>query len=70
MVRLLRCLGSVTPRQQLVQPGDLVISNAGEDVGEPALRIDAVEFGGLNEGVGDGHGLAAAFGAHEEVVLS
>ncbi len=46
----LRCCGSVTPGQQFVEPGDLVIGDAAEDVGQPGLGIDAVEFGGLNQG--------------------
>jgi hypothetical protein len=58
-------LGSVTPGQQLVQPDDLVVSDAGEDVPEPGLRVDVVHFGGFDQSVGDGHGLAAAFGAGE-----
>jgi hypothetical protein len=36
-----------------------VIGDAAEDVGEPGLRVDCVELGGLDEGVGDGCGLTA-----------
>ena len=36
--------GSVTPRQQLVQHVDFVISNAGLDIGERRLRVNAVQF--------------------------
>jgi hypothetical protein len=40
--------------------GNLCIRDIGQHVGEPGLRIDAVELGGLDEGIGDGRGLAAA----------
>jgi hypothetical protein len=33
------------------------------------VGIDGVELGRLDQGVGDGGGLAARFGADEEVVL-
>ena len=39
---------------QLVDAVDLVIRDAGEDVGEPRLGVDSVEFGGFGLGVGDG----------------
>ena len=52
----LRCLGSVTPRHQLVQLGDLVICDTAEDIGEPGLGINAVKFGCFDQG--DGNGLA------------
>lgn len=44
----------ITPRQQVVDPGDLVIGDAGEDICEPGLRINAVEFSGLDQRVGNG----------------
>ena len=50
--------------------GDLGVGDVGEDIGEPGLRIDIVELGGLDEGVGDRRGLAAAGRADEEIVLS
>lgn len=34
--------------------------DAGEDVGEPGLRVDIVEAGGLDQGVEDGGALTAA----------
>lgn len=61
----LRCLRSVTPGQQLVDPDDLVVGDAAEDVGEPGLRIDSVQLGALDQGVGDGRRSAAARGADE-----
>jgi len=48
------------PREQFVDLVDLVVRDAGQGVGEPSLWIDAVELGGLDQGVGDGGGLAAA----------
>ncbi len=49
--------------------GDLVVGDAGEGIGEPGLRVDAVELGGFDEGVGDGGGAAAGERACGEVVL-
>jgi hypothetical protein len=36
-----------------------MVGDASDDVGEPSLGIDAVEAGGLNEGVHDGGSAAA-----------
>jgi hypothetical protein len=41
----LRCVFSVTPRQEFVDPINLVIGNAAEDVRQSSLRGDAVELG-------------------------
>ena len=41
---MLSCFGSVTPSQQLVQIGDLVVGNPAEDIRQPSLRINAVAF--------------------------
>ena len=60
----------VFPRHELIDTIDLVIWDAFKHPGEPGLRIDAVHFSGLDEGVGDGSCLAACHGAHEEVVLA
>jgi hypothetical protein len=47
-----------------------MIGKAGEDIGEPSLRGDAVELGGLDQRV-DGGGAASAFlGAGEGPVVS
>ena len=59
---LLRSGLSVTPRQQLFQARDLVIGDTGEDVGEPGLRVDAVELGGLDQAVEDGGDLVRRLG--------
>ncbi len=60
-VSLLRSGLSVTPGGELVQACDLVVGDALEDIGEPGLGIDAVEFGGLNQGIGDCGGYGRAF---------
>ena len=65
----LRCRGGVTPGQQFVQPSDLVIGDAAEDISQPCLRIDAVELGGFDQGVGDCSGFTAALGADEKIIL-
>ena len=57
---------SVLPRQQLVDPVDLVVGDAAEDIGEPGLRIDVVELGCLNPCVGNGGGFASLIRAHEQ----
>ena len=36
-----------------------MVCDLGKDPCEPGLGIDTVELGGLNEGIGDGRGLAA-----------
>ena len=51
---------SVRPGHEVFKVGNLCIRDVGEDICEPGLRIDIVELGGLDEGVGDGRGLAAA----------
>ena len=55
--------GIPVPRQQLVYPGVRQLSDAGEHIGEPSLRVDIVELGGGDEGVHRRGALAAAVGA-------
>jgi site-specific recombinase XerC len=45
---------SVTPRHEFLKTVNLVICDTGQRVGEPGLRIDAVEFGRFDQRVGDG----------------
>ena len=47
---------SKPPRKQVVEPIDLVVGNTAKDIGEPGVRIDAVELGCLNQCVGNGGG--------------
>ncbi len=56
----LRCSCSVTPGHQLVQPSDLVICDVAKDVRQPGLRVDAIQLRGLDQGIGDCSGVAAA----------
>ncbi|WP_298936798.1 hypothetical protein [uncultured Ruegeria sp.] len=58
---LLRCSGGVAPWEEFVEAYDLVVDDFGEDPGKSRLEIDAFEFGGLNQGEGDGHCFAATF---------
>jgi len=53
------------PGQQLVELLDVVIVEAGEHVGEPRLRIDLVEAGGLDQRVHHGGTFTTAIGAGE-----
>jgi hypothetical protein len=57
--------------QQLVEAAHgMSADNADNDVGEVGLRIDVVEFAGLNQGGEDGPVLGAAIGAGEEMVFA
>ncbi|MFT7572353.1 MAG: hypothetical protein ACI9JL_003403 [Paracoccaceae bacterium] len=42
------------PGQQFVDAGDFVVGDTVENIGQPGLRIDAVEFGGFDQTIGDG----------------
>jgi hypothetical protein len=46
-----------------VDLGDLVVSDPGQDIAEPGLRIHVIEPGGFDQGVGDGGGMSSALGA-------
>ena len=59
-----------SPGRELVDLLCRVSGEAGEHVGEPGLRIDAVELGGLDEGVDGGCPLATVVGAGEQPVLA
>ncbi len=47
-----------------------MVDNAAEDVCQPSLRIDGVELGGLDQGIGDSCRLTATLGPHEEIIFS
>jgi hypothetical protein len=49
--------------QKLIELLDIVIVDAPEQVGEPSLRIDIIELGGLDQGVHDRGPLVTAIGA-------
>src|SRR5271168_4560738 len=57
------------PGEQFVDAIDRVVGDAGDDVGEPSLGVDAVEASGPYERVHYGGSTAAFVGAGEEVVL-
>lgn len=52
-----------------VDKGDLVIRDASKHIGQPGLRIDAVQLRCINEGLGDGGRAATAFRSGEQSVL-
>src|SRR5271156_5520345 len=54
------------PRQELVEPVDIVIVDAPEHVGKPSLRIDIVELGRVNERQHHSGALPTAIGAGEQ----
>jgi hypothetical protein len=47
-----------------------VVGDAGNNVGDVELRIEAVELGGFDQRVHGGSAPAAGIGAGEEVVLA
>ena len=51
---LLRSALSVTLGEQLVDTVEFVIGDAGERVGQPNLRIDAIQLGGFDQRIGNG----------------
>src|SRR6478609_5686752 len=54
------------PGQQLIEPVDGVIVDAGQHVGEPGLRIDVVELRRHDQRGHDSGAVGAAFGAGEQ----
>ncbi len=54
-------MSSVMPRHEFVEAHDLVVRDEAENVGEPRLRINTVQLGGLDQCIGDGGGFAPAF---------
>ena len=52
LTALWRCF----PRQQVIDAVDLLVRDACECFGQPGLGIDAIQFGGFDQGVGDGGG--------------
>jgi hypothetical protein len=57
-------------REELTDPGCGVAVDAGEDVLEIGVRINAIHLAGADEGVEDGSGLSAAPAPNEKMVLS
>ena len=63
-------LPSPIPGQELGYPLGWMIRQAREHVGEPSLRVDVVELGGLDKRVDGGRSMAAFVGACEGPVLA
>ena len=57
------------PGQELVDPVDRVIGDAGEDVTQVGFGVDAVQFAGFDQAVDDGCAVATGIGAGEEPVF-
>jgi hypothetical protein len=47
-----------------------VVCDAAQGIGEPGLRIDAVQLRGLNHCIDDGCGFAATFRSDEHVIFA
>jgi len=62
--------GGPVPGQQLGEALGGMGGEPGEDVAEPGGRVDAVELGGLGQGVDRGGALAAVVGTGEQPVLA
>ena len=58
------------PGQEFVETRRRVVGDAAQNVGEPRLRIDAIELGGSNQGVDCSGALAATIGTCEQPRLS
>jgi hypothetical protein len=58
-VRHLR-LRTIIPGHQFVELCDFVVSDAFQNPCEPSLRINLVQFCGLDQSEGDSHGISAA----------
>src|ERR1700688_3663688 len=58
------------PREELVEPMGTMVVDATKDVGEPSLRINVVEAGGLDQRVHEGGASPAAVGAGEQPCLT
>ena len=59
-------LGSPVPRQEIVEPVDIVIVDTCEYIRKPGLRINIIEFGRVNERQHHCRALTAAIGAGEQ----
>jgi hypothetical protein len=50
----------IVPWQEFINPVDLMVSDPFQNPCEPCLCIDAIELGGLNQGIDNGCRLTAA----------
>ena len=58
------------PGEQFVDVTGWMVGDAGQHVGDIELRIEAIEFGALDQRVHRGGAVAASVGAGEEIVLA
>ena len=58
------------PRQQFIQPVDLVIVDTVEDVGEIGQWVETIQLGGFNNCHCTREGFCTGIGAREEPVFS
>jgi hypothetical protein len=61
---------SVSPRQQFVAPVDLVVSDTAKNIGQPSLRINAVELGRFDQYVGNGRRLSSTLRSGEQPIFA
>ena len=57
------------PWNQMVELGLLSVADGFDDVGEPGLRVDVVEFSGFNQGVDDGRVIAGPVIAKKQIIF-
>ncbi len=58
-----------TQRRELVETRDLMVGNALEDIGQPCLRINAIQLCRFDQRIGDGGGSPASLRSGEEPVF-
>jgi len=63
---LLWSSGAPVPRQQRAEARLRNVGDAGEDIGEPSLRIDVIQLGGLYQRVHERGAIRSALGAGEQ----
>ena len=61
---------SVMPRQELINTINPMVRNSREGISQPCLRVNAVEFGRLDQGIGDGSRFAATLRSHKQIVFA
>jgi hypothetical protein len=61
--------GGPGPREQVVDPLDRVVGDAGEDIAQVGLGVEPVEHRGLDQGVEDRGAPTATVGAGEQIIL-
>ena len=61
---------SYGPGQQCVDLVDRMLADAGQDLAQVSLGLDAVQLGGADQGVEDGGPLSSGVAACEQPILS